>query len=215
MHWMTRPIGRRVVPAALALALVVALAAVPTVRAVEESAGVEISATIVEPVEITLEVCDASANFGTRVRGAGSPPLDGADGDRVVALTNGAGTESFYVWTPSCRAQGSAPSVRVSIIGTSVWRLTECFQLKEGSSDLDLSALYVSYGLSSPPTYDQARSLADGGYVYHASSMPCSNAYTTPYTVPTEAYELSLWLRVSTGVTPGTFSAAYRVTATV
>jgi hypothetical protein len=204
---------RRGLALAAALALLASVAARPA--AAETGATVTVTGAVVN--ELSLKLCDTSANFGTNLNSTGVASNSG-DSVGVVGPSSDVDEGSFYVWTPGCQVVGKGTFVAVS--STATWQLTPCATENGGPeasptlkiANGDLRWYVDDIGLSSPfGSYADANANTLGFAL-------CDQASGTGSLVePRGRYDLPgyLFLQVDPSDAPGTFATTTTWTLTL
>jgi hypothetical protein len=120
--------SRRITSLVAGLGLLAAAAFAPAARA-QSSGTVEVSAEVATILSLTL--CDTEANFGTGLTSLGNSPSGTTDLIDVTAPAADPAKGAYYMWTPSCQAEGTGPFVHV--VSTSAWSLTMCATENNGT----------------------------------------------------------------------------------
>ncbi len=187
---------------AASLALLLVLAATPALAA-DDSTSVSVTAEIVGEAEITINVCDSSADFGSGLSSSGAPSLNTFD--TVYATTPGSsGSEGvFYVWTPTCEGDNSA---FFEVESSLPWSGTVCATDSVGTSSLRIDDLFWHNDPTlAPQSYAGALSqgipfsecLVGLTYVFELQGAPGLTGYYAQY-----------YLKVDAGESAGAFDAA-------
>ncbi|MGH2558818.1 MAG: hypothetical protein ACRDJH_07120 [Thermomicrobiales bacterium] len=161
------------------------------------TATVSVEASVVIPTELSITLCDASADFGDGLNYLGTPPMGTTD--TIFATTPGNPTQNqgvYYGWTPTCGA--GVPFMRVE--SNVSWQATLCSSESNGSSSLKIATADLRYSTVAATTYEQAQGF---GQV-----KTCDNPSTIVNSLPAGTHNRNyhLYLQVDRSDTQGTFN---------
>lgn len=162
------------------------------------TATVSVEASVVIPTELSITLCDASADFGDGLNYLGTLPTAGT-ADVIFATSPGDRNQNqgvFYGWTPSCGPGASLVHVESNIS----WRATVCSTESTGSSSLKIASSDLRFSLLKGTSYVQAQGF---GQV-----KVCTDPTTLVNGEQAGMYNLNyyLYLQVDRNDTQGTFN---------
>lgn len=196
---------------ALALALVLTLsgglAALVAPAAAQDpgTATVSVEASVVIPTELSLTLCDSTADFGVGLDYLGTAPT--GTGDVIFATAPGDPAQQqgvFYGWTPTCADGGSFFHVESNV----PWDSTICATENTGTSSLKVVNTDLRVSIVKATTYAEA--------VIFGQVRTCDNPATLrgPEQAGTLDATYYLYLQVDRDDTEGTFQSTTTWTVT-
>lgn len=165
----------------------------------DDSASVDVTAEISGQIQLSLEVCDSSADFGTGLNSLGSVPTSS---DFVTATSEGtSGFQGvFYIWSPSC---GSGEVPLITVESSDPWFIKPCASLMgDSTSSLSIDDLFHRrLNATTPTTYTDA-------FQQGTPFASCTSAtFNGPFNASYLEWETQYFLKVDDNETQGTFHA--------
>ncbi|MGH2535363.1 MAG: hypothetical protein ACRDJW_24140 [Thermomicrobiales bacterium] len=162
------------------------------------TATVSVEASVVIPTELSITLCDATADFGDGLNYLGTAPT--GTSDAIFATTPGDPTQQqgvFYGWTPAC--SGGASFMRVE--SNVSWKSTICSSESSGSSSLKIANSDLRVSLVKATSYEQAQGFTQ--------IRTCDNPATLAGTQTAGTYNLNyyLYLQVDRSDAAGPFNS--------